>query len=78
MIFADAETGYLVSQRLGRLAAIQPDGSPRSSRSASATTPSWARSTWLVSTWPRARSSATSAAAAGPRLWSMTSPRPAR
>jgi len=27
MIFTDAETGYLVSQRPGRLATSQPDGS---------------------------------------------------
>ena len=29
MTFADAETGYLASQRLGRLATIGPDGSPQ-------------------------------------------------
>ena len=45
MTFTDAETAYLASQRLGRLATIQPDGSRRSSPSASATTPGWARST---------------------------------
>ena len=29
MTFTDAETAYLASQRLGRLATIQPDGSPQ-------------------------------------------------
>jgi pyridoxamine 5'-phosphate oxidase family protein len=29
MIFTGAETGYLASQRPGRLATIQPDGSPQ-------------------------------------------------
>ena len=29
MTFTDAETGYLASQRLGRLATIQPDGNPQ-------------------------------------------------
>jgi len=29
MTFTDAETGYLASQRLGRLATIGPDGSPQ-------------------------------------------------
>jgi pyridoxamine 5'-phosphate oxidase family protein len=29
MTFTDAEAAYLASQRLGRLATIQPDGSPQ-------------------------------------------------
>jgi len=29
MTFTDAQTGYLASQRLGRLATIGPDGSPQ-------------------------------------------------
>jgi hypothetical protein len=35
MTFTDAETGYLASQRLDRLATIQPDGNPRSTMNTS-------------------------------------------
>lgn len=45
MTFTDAETAYLASQRLGRLATSSPTAARRSSRSASATTPGWAPST---------------------------------
>ena len=45
MTFTDAETAYLASQRLGRWPPSSPMAARRSSPSASATTPGWARST---------------------------------
>jgi len=45
MIFTGAEIGYLASQRLGRLATIQPYGSPQVKPVGFRHNPSWARST---------------------------------
>jgi len=67
MTFADAETGYLASQRLGRLATIGPTAARRSTRSASATTPQLGTIDVTGFTMATSQKSATSAATARPR-----------
>ena len=74
MTFTDAETAYLASQRLGRLATIQPDGSPQVKPVGFRYNPGLGTidvTGFNMTTSQKFRN-------VGPRLWSMTSPRPTR
>lgn len=78
MTFTDAETAYLASQRLGRLATIQPDGSPQVKPVGFRYNPG--RGTidvtgFNMTTSQKFRNVRRNGRA---RLWSMTSPRPTR
>lgn len=84
-VFTESELEYLDSaefrggtgaRRLARIATVGKDGTPTSSRSATAMTAPAIRSTSPGATSSGARSTATSPAAAGPRSSSTTSPAP--
>jgi MFS family permease len=73
MSFTQIEVDYLTTQRLGRLATVQPDGRCRSVRLGSITTPTSRRSISAATTWPQAGNTATWLTTAGSHSSSMTS-----
>ena len=67
MACTDAESGYLVGQRLGRLATIQPDGSPQVKSVGFRYNPGLGTIDVTGFTMATSQKSATSAATARPR-----------
>jgi hypothetical protein len=74
--FTEAEIAYLVTQPLGRLATLGPDGAPQTRPVGFATTPTSTRSTSAVATSPPVASSATYLPTPACPSSSTTSPAP--